>query len=80
MSRQHHHIKCETAYFQAVERGTKKFELRKNDRDYKVGDMFYLVEVLGGVETGRTLPPLEIRYILEGGKYGLDEGYCIFNW
>ncbi len=63
-----------------VVRGTKRFELRKNDRGFKRGDMIYLEEVVEGVKTGRSLPSVEIRYVLEGGKYGLDPGYCIFNW
>ena len=50
--RQHHHLKCEAEYFQAVERGKKKFELRKNDRDFQVSDMVYLHESINGIETG----------------------------
>lgn len=80
MSRKHFYLKTETQYYQAVIRGVKKFELRKNDKGFKVGDMVYLVEVVNGVETGRTTPPLEIRYVFEGGQYGLDEEYCIINW
>ena len=80
MSRQYHHLKCETEYYQAIERGEKKFELRKNDRDFKVGDVVYLDEVLNGIATGRTLPYIEIQYVFTGGKYGLPEDYCIFNW
>lgn len=79
MSRQHHYLKCETEYYQAVEKGEKTFELRKNDRDYKVYDMIYLKEVVNGVETGRVLPPKEIVYILHGGKWGLEEGFCIIQ-
>lgn len=80
MSRQHHYLKCETEYFQAIERGEKKFELRMNDSNFKVGDMVYLQETVNGVHTGRELPSVEIQYVLYGGKYGLPEGYCIFNW
>ena len=80
MSRQHHTLKTETEYYQAVQRGQKKFELRKNDRDFKKYDMVTLEEVVEGVKTGRKLPPVEIQYVLHGGKYGLNEGYCIFNW
>lgn len=80
MSRQHHYLKTETEYFQAVERGEKKFELRVNDRDFKKYDMIYLEETVSGVYTGRKLPPLEIQYILYGGKYGLPETHCILNW
>jgi ParB family transcriptional regulator, chromosome partitioning protein len=81
MSRQHHVLKIETEYYQAIERGEKKFELRKNDRDFKKYDMLYLEEVVNGVKTGRRLPPVEIQYVLKDcPKYGLNDGYCILNW
>ena len=79
MSRQHHHLKTETEYYQQVEKGNKNFELRKNDRNFQVGDMLYLEEVVNGTFTGRVLPPKEVKYILSGGKYGLEEGYCIMQ-
>jgi hypothetical protein len=80
MSRQHHYLKTETEYYQAVEQGKKKFELRLNDRDFKVHDYLHLQESVKGELTGREMLPLEIGYILEGGKYGLAEKYCILNW
>ncbi|MFW6219336.1 MAG: DUF3850 domain-containing protein [bacterium] len=80
MARQHHYLKCETEYYQAIELGIKKFELRNNDRNFKKYDIVYLEETVNGIKTGRKLPPLEIKYVLLGGKYGLDENYCIFNW
>lgn len=80
MSKQHHFLKTETEYFQAIEQGRKKFELRKNDRDFKVGDLLHLKETIGGVFTGRELPPFEIQYILLGGKFGLNDEYCVINW
>ena len=80
MSRQHHHLKTQTEHFQAVERGKKKFEIRKNDRNYQPFDMVYLHEYCGEAPTGRELPGLEIQYIFHGGKYGLDSEYCVFCW
>ena len=81
MSRQHHYLKTEAEYYKEVERGIKKFELRRNnDRNFKVGDIVYLEETIDGKYTGRKLPPVEIRYVFIGGKYGLDTGFCIFNW
>ena len=80
MSRQHHYLKTETEYYQAVEKGLKKFELRKNDRNFQIHDMLYLEETVNGIYTGRKLQPMEIKYILQGGKYGLEEGYCILCW
>ncbi len=79
----HHHLKCDAKYFKLIESGVKKFELRKNDRDFKENDMVYLEEVVNGVLTGQKLPPINIKYILtddEGSKYGLSKGYCIFCW
>ena len=80
MKAKHHFLKTETAYFRAVEIGTKKFELRKNDRDFQPGDSVCLLEIKDGVATGKSLPHLQIQYVFVGGEYGLDPGYCIFNW
>ena len=80
MDIQHHYLKTESEYYQAIERGDKKFEFRKNDRNFKKNDLVYLEEVINGDKTGKSLPPIKIKYILEGGKFGLAEGYCVFNW
>lgn len=39
-----HDLKIWPQYFKAVRSGLKTFELRKNDRDYKVGDSIYFRE------------------------------------
>jgi len=80
MKQQHHYLSCETEYFNAIERGEKKFEIRINDRNFQKHDMVYLQEIIDGVLTDRDLPPIEIQYVLHGGVHGLDQGYCIFNW
>jgi len=79
MSRNHHRLKAETHYYQLVEQGIKTFELRVNDRDFQVGDMVTLCEVVLGVPTGRELPPKEIKYILHGGSFALPETHCILQ-
>lgn len=79
----HHALKCESKYFQLVLRGKKKFEVRKNDRNYKVGDTIVLSEVKDGELTGHHIGKFSINYIIkdsEAAKYGLRKGYCIFNW
>lgn len=38
-----HVLKTHAAYFDAVERGDKTFEVRRNDRAFQVGDRLYLV-------------------------------------
>ena len=75
-----HHLKCESKYYQAIERGFKKFEVRLNDRNFRVHNLVYLHETINGEYTGNTLPPLEIQYVLRGGKFGIEENYCIFCW
>ena len=80
MSIKHHTLKTETEYYQAVERGEKKFELRKNDRNFNKYDMVTLQEVVNGVSTVHKLEAVQITYVLQGGKYGLEDGYCIFSW
>lgn len=49
-----HRIKCLPEYFNPVELGLKKAELRLNDRDYKVGDWLILEEYDSGY-TGREI-------------------------
>lgn len=80
MSRQHHEIKTETEFYQQVEKGVKRFEARKNDRYYKVYDMVTLLESVQGVLTGRKYGPVEIDYVLRGPAYGIEDGFCVFNW
>lgn len=42
-----HHLKILEEYFQAVIEGRKPFEIRNNDRDFKVGDSCILEEFKG---------------------------------
>ena len=80
-----HELKILPQYFRVVQDGAKTFELRKNDRDYKIGDTLLLKEwenIKGKyVEEGYTGNKIkkEITYILEGGQYGLEKGYCILG-
>lgn len=79
MERQHR-IKVLPEYFEAIVANKKHFELRKNDRDYQVGDLVYLEEYKDGYRTKRVRKKT-IKYVLKDcSKYGLMEGYCIFGW
>lgn len=40
-----HELKILSEFFEAVTSGRKQFEIRKNDRDYKVGDQLVLREI-----------------------------------
>ena len=39
-----HELKIKPVYFEAVKEGIKTFELRKDDRNFKVGDILLLRE------------------------------------
>lgn len=77
--RQYHFLKTEKEHFQATEKGLKHYELRENDRNYKVGDMIHLLETVKGIETGRVFRGRYIIHILKGGKFGLNKDYCILQ-
>lgn len=75
-----HVIKILPAYFNAVKCGAKRFELRKNDRNYKSGDVVIMREWDGASYTGNEIE-VEITYVLKDcPEYGLEKGYCIFGW
>lgn len=70
-----HQIKLKRQYFKDVADGKKTFELRKNDRGYRVGDVLDMREIKDGEETGQHIRA-EITYMLENYE-GIEEGYCI---
>lgn len=70
-----HRIRLAKMFFEDVASGKKSFELRKNDRGYKQGDILELAEYTNGEVTGRIIKA-EVTYMLQ--EYaGLAEGYCI---
>lgn len=70
-----HQIRLAKTYFDDVANGIKTFELRKNDRGYKKGDILEMMEFADGKNTGRTVKVL-VTYILEDYT-GIEDGYCI---
>lgn len=80
-----HELKTVPPYFQEVLDGKKPFEIRKNDRDFKVGDTLRLREYRPvdslSVETGYTGRELdaEVTYVLQSEVFGLKDGYCVLG-
>jgi phosphoribosyl-ATP pyrophosphohydrolase len=70
-----HELKILPQYFEAVQVGLKNFEIRQNDRGFTEGDTLILKEWNTGY-TGREIEK-EISYVLYGGQYGIEKGYCI---
>lgn len=75
-----HILKIKYEYLIDVEFGRKTFELRKNDRDYQVGDLIHFVDVNGHEKKNNTYNVYIIDYILKDvPEYGLDKDYCILG-
>ena len=75
-----HYLKIKPEYYKDVQCGLKTFELRKNDRDFKVGDVLMLIKLDGeGNETDQ-VTRVKVTYILKDcPQYGLKEGYAILG-
>lgn len=76
-----HVVKCKKTYFEQVVRETKKFEVRKNDRNYQPGDIIIMQEIEDdngpAVYTGRFIA-CKIGYMLEDFE-GLAPGFVAFT-
>jgi hypothetical protein len=78
-----HELKTWPSYFQAVKDGDKTFEVRKNDRDFQVGDWLKLLEYNPSKDrtapyTGREVTVM-VTYVLDGGEFGIEKGYCVMG-
>lgn len=72
-----HHLKTHSIPFQAVRDGKKRFEFRKNDRDFHCGDTLILQE-FNSFHTGEEHMAL-VTFIIYGPDYGVPEGYCVMS-
>lgn len=86
-----HKLKTWPAYFDAIARGDKSFEVRRDDRGFQKGDTVVLQRTredrlyeidweFGGTEAR---PKHEIRkrigYVLTGGRFGIEPGYVVLQ-
>jgi len=76
-----HDLKCEHEYFKKVASGEKPWELRKNDRDYQIGDILLLRQLDKDKKTFTGLfVAKKVTYILtDAPQFGLMDGYCIMS-
>lgn len=79
-----HQLKCESRYFEDTASGIKPFEVRLNDRDFKVGDFLALNEIKEQqcstekpTETGRCCL-VEAVYVLTDERF-VKPGYAIIG-
>ena len=75
-----HELKTWPEYWAEIFFGHKTFEVRQNDRDYKIGDKLILCEWDNDKKeyTGRQLART-ITYILEGGQFGIEKGAVVMS-
>ena len=82
-----HKLKCWPTYYQSIKEGTKTFELRRNDRDFKVGDTLYLQEWSPTFNEYTTREQIcRVTYILPhlptagcAATFGLNDGFVIMS-
>ncbi len=75
-----HALKTWPYYFNLIDNDIKDFEIRKNDRDFKVGDTILLQE-WDPVDQKYTRKELSrvISYILSDEQFGVKPGYVILS-
>jgi ASC-1-like (ASCH) protein len=78
LSNMTHELKIYKEYFKPVLNGSKTFEIRKNDRHYRVGDRIILSELQDDKKnyTGRYFKGV-ITYITD---YAQKDGYVVFSF
>ena len=82
MSKIQHIKKIQEKYFFDILLNNKRFEIRKNDCNYKIGDRVKLVLYKGDEKVGQdNCIVVKITYILKDiPQYRLDKDYCIFGF
>jgi hypothetical protein len=78
-----HELKCWPAYFEAVARGDKNFEVRRDDRGFQKGDILALREwdpdqPCEGLQSCNFEHRL-ITYVLTGGQLGIEPGHVVLG-
>lgn len=68
-----HSVKCDYKHFEALNNGTKTFEVRKNDRLYEVGDYLAVNEFVPDEQRDPYAPDIGLRRT-SGGYY---TGACL---
>lgn len=75
-----HKLKTWPEHFDAVVSGQKTFEIRKNDRNFKEGDILIL-EKYDPEEKEYLFEAIfvKVKHILHGGQFGIEKNYCIMS-
>lgn len=75
-----HVLKIKDIYYSEIFKKNKLFELRKDDRGYKVNDLIHFVKVDGTPFANEPNNLYKITFVLKDVKeYGLMDGYVILS-
>lgn len=75
---QEHEIKIDTRYYNRVQTGEKTFEIRKDDRDYQVGDKLLMREHIEGEGDVNYSSPIH-AIITYKSTFQQKEGWCVLG-
>jgi len=75
-----HELKTHPEPFEALKSGVKRFEIRKDDRNYAVGDYLHLRKWEPEAKEYAAESALaRVTYKVPGGKWGLAEDLCVLG-
>lgn len=87
-----HELKTLPVYWDAIKRGQKLFEVRRDDRGFQKGDILeliryknqhiaYIINKDGTFEYNKRSYTIwaRITYILTGGQFGIEPGYVVMQ-
>ena len=76
-----HELKTWPAYFDAVARGEKTFEVRRDDRAFQKGDivrLFYFdPKKSSALQPHSIAIERRISFVLTGGQHGIEPGFVV---
>ena len=75
----HHELKVWPEPFRGLVSGEKSYEVRVNDRDYRVGDTLYLHEYDGGAYTGTMVAATVIHMTDDAPPSPLPRGVVVLG-
>jgi len=74
-----HKLKIKPEYLQRLVDGTKKAEIRINDRDYQVGDILEFFNILRNVCVGDPDFYLKFKITHIHSSFGLEKNYACLS-
>lgn len=83
-----HTLKTAGTAWDAIKRGEKRFEVRRNDRFFQTGDTVRLrrldenshsYSTPAGERFGTMDIDFRIGWMLHGGQFGIEPGYVVFQ-